>query len=170
MKRIALLAASLLLVGQGCKVGQQAEFKAQTPPAAQPAQPATPPTEPGQKAQPAQPAEPPSDAIKAEIEANAGVDVMVKLEAKVTITAGGTFSPATLTVKKGTKVTWTNAGSLPVWPASAPHPVHTDYPGFDAKTDLRNGESWSFTFDKTGSWNYHNHLNPSVTGTVIVTE
>lgn len=168
MKRLIAAASVFLLMGQGCRVGQQAEFKAETPPAAEPVIPATPPAEPGTGAQPAQPATPPADAIKAEIDVGAGA--MVKLEAKVAITADGTFAPATLTVKKGAKVTWTNEGDRPVWPASAPHPVHTDYPGFDAGTDLRKGDSWSFTFDKVGSWKYHNHLNPTVKGTVVVTE
>lgn len=168
MKRLIAAASVLLLMGQGCRVGQQPEFKAQTPPAAEPAAPATPPTAPGTGAQPAQPATPPADAIRVELDV--GTDAIIKLEAKVAITAGGTFAPATLTVKKGTKVTWTNEGNRPVWPASAPHPVHTDYPGFDAGTDLRKGDSWSFTFDKVGSWNYHNHLLPSTTGTIVVTE
>jgi len=160
MKKLVLLAASLMLVGAGCAVGQQAAFQAQTPPAAVPAQPATPPTEPGQPAQPAQPATPPSGQIQAQI----------GLKASVSITAGGTFSPAVITVKKGTTVTWTNTGSAQVWIASNPHPTHTDYPGFDSKAAIGTGESYSFTFNKVGSWGYHNHLNPTVMGTVIVTE
>jgi plastocyanin len=161
MKRLIAAASVLLLMGQGCP-GPVKAPPAETP-AAQPAVPAVPPTQPGAKAQPAQPAVP--DAMEKKEEG-----AMMAKEAAVTITAGGTFSPATLTVKKGAKVTWTNEGDRPVWPASAPHPVHTDYPGFDAKTDLRKGESWSFTFDKVGSWNYHNHLLPSTTGTIVVTE
>ena len=161
MKKLLLIAsASLLLVGAGCAVGQQAAFQAQTPPAAQPAQPATPPSEPGQKAQPAEPATPPSGGIQAELD----------LKASVSVTAGGAFSPAVITVKKGTTVTWTNTGSAQVWIASDPHPTHTDYPGFDSKAAIGTGETYSFTFDKVGSWGYHNHLNPTVKGTVIVTE
>ena len=57
-----------------------------------------------------------------------------------------------------------------VWIASDPHPVHTAYPGFDSHTDIGAGESFSFTFDKVGSWGYHNHLNSTVRGTVVVTE
>lgn len=161
MKRHLIAAASvLLLVGQGCAVGQQSGFEAQTPPAAEPAVPAVPPTEPGQPAQPAQPATPPSEDIKAEMD--------LSLKASASITAGGTFSPAVLTVKQGTTVTWTNAGSAKVWIASDPHPVHNAYPTFNSNTDIGAGESWSFTFDKKGSWGYHNHLNSIVKGTVIV--
>ncbi|HTK59608.1 MAG TPA: plastocyanin/azurin family copper-binding protein [Candidatus Baltobacteraceae bacterium] len=164
MKRLLSIASILLLVGAGCAVGQQADFQAQTPPAAEPAQPAQPATGTGTSAQPAQPANPPSDEIKAEIDAN------LSLRASVAINAGGAFSPATITVKKGTTVTWTNEGSAKVWIASDPHPVHDGYPGLDSGTDIGTGASYSFTFEKTGSWGYHNHLNPLVKGTVIVTE
>ncbi|MDP3934756.1 MAG: hypothetical protein Q8Q46_00815, partial [Candidatus Giovannonibacteria bacterium] len=70
----------------------------------------------------------------------------------------------------GGKVTWVNKSQSQIWPASNPHPIHTDYPGFDASRGLANGESYSFTFDKVGSWNYHNHLNPGMKGEVKVVE
>ncbi|MEK6824273.1 MAG: hypothetical protein AABY02_00300, partial [Nanoarchaeota archaeon] len=62
------------------------------------------------------------------------------------------------------------------------HPSHKNYPGsdiakcgtseastiFDACKGLAQGESYSFTFNEVGSWNYHDHLNPNLRGTVIV--
>ena len=60
--------------------------------------------------------------------------------------------------------------SSTAWPASAFHPTHEVYPGFDALKGINMGESYSFTFDKIGSWKYHNHLSPSVTGAIIVEE
>lgn len=78
------------------------------------------------------------------------------------------FNPATLEVNSGDTVTWTNTASGTVWPASDPHPTHTAYAGFDANKGLKNGESYSFTFNKVGSWSYHNHLSPSQKGTIIV--
>lgn len=78
------------------------------------------------------------------------------------------FSPATLRVKVGTTVVFKNEESEPMWVASNPHPIHTDYPGFDAKRGYAQGESYSFTFTKPGSWKYHNHLGPSEGGTIIV--
>ncbi len=78
------------------------------------------------------------------------------------------FSPATLSVKLGTKVTFKNESSLLMWVASNPHPTHTDYPGFDERASSATGESYSFTFDQKGSWGYHNHMNPSDGGTVVV--
>lgn len=90
--------------------------------------------------------------------------------ARVIINASGNFSPKTVTVKKGGIVTWVNQSPFEIWPASAPHPVHTNYPGFDAQKGIANGETYSFTFDKTGTWNYHNHLNVASTGVVEVVE
>ncbi len=172
MKIGKLLAAAsvLLLVGAGCPSGQQppAAGRSQVPPAelggqaepaqpAVPAQPATPPSATGTPAQPATPAEPAEPAAPPEV---AGKNV--------TYNAQGQFEPNVLTVKAGTTVTWKNMSASPLWVASNPHPVHTDLAGFDAKTDIRTGETWSFTFTKPGNWGYHNHLQPFTTGTVIV--
>lgn len=81
---------------------------------------------------------------------------------------GGRFAPSELKIKKGDTVTWTNRDSSQTWPASAIHPTHQAYPGFDALRGLNTGESYSFKFDKVGNWKYHDHLNPSVTGVIEV--
>ncbi len=85
----------------------------------------------------------------------------------VTYTDSG-FSPATVNVSKGTTVTFKNQSSANFWPASDPHPTHTNYPGFDAKKAIAPGSSYSFTFTKVGSWGYHNHFSPELKGRVIV--
>ncbi len=87
----------------------------------------------------------------------------------VNITSSG-FQPASITVKKGTSVTFVNDDTKPRWPASAPHPSHTDYPQFDPKQAIPPTDSWEFTFDKVGTWRYHDHLNPTQFGSVTVTE
>ena len=79
------------------------------------------------------------------------------------------FVPAAITIEKGDTVTWVNKESVFVWPASDPHPTHTVYPGFDAKRALATGETYSFTFDKIGTWGYHDHTNSAAKGTVTVT-
>ncbi len=86
---------------------------------------------------------------------------------EVTATSNN-FNPPTIIVSKGTTVTWkvTN-GTVQV--ASDPHPSHTGLPGFESG-ELKAGDSYSFTFDKIGSFGYHNHLNPSAIGTVNVRE
>lgn len=92
------------------------------------------------------------------------------------------FSPSTLTVKAGTKVTFKNNSSGDFWPASAMHPTHEKYPGssitkcgtsaattiFDACAGVAQGASWAFTFKEKGSWGYHDHLNASHYGKVVV--
>ena len=88
----------------------------------------------------------------------------------VVIDESGKFSPREIKIKKGGKVTWVNKSQNRVWPASNPHPIHTDYSGFDALHGLATGESYSFTFEKVGSWGYHDHFNPSTRGEVKVVE
>src|SRR3990167_7304334 len=88
---------------------------------------------------------------------------------QVTINSNG-FSPASLTVKKGTKVTFKNSDTKTHWPASAPHPTHTDYLELDPLQAIAAGGTWEFTFTKVGTWKYHDHLNPTQFGTIVVTE
>ena len=78
------------------------------------------------------------------------------------------FHPQTLTIDAGDRVEFENTSSDDAWPASNVHPTHLLYPGFDAKKPLLPGDSYSFTFTKTGSWGYHNHLVPDVQGTIVV--
>lgn len=82
----------------------------------------------------------------------------------------GSFSPAELRIGKGTKVIFKNVDAAPHWPASGPHPQHTNYPEFDPKAEVAAGASWSFTFDKVGTWPFHDHLNSSVRGKITVVD
>ena len=85
----------------------------------------------------------------------------------VTYTDSG-FSPSTLTIKKGETATFKNMTPGNMWVASSPHPAHTDYPEFDAKREVAPGETYQFTFAKTGNWKYHNHVNLGKYGTIVV--
>ncbi len=78
------------------------------------------------------------------------------------------FSPANLTTKVGDTVTWQNNSSKMMWVASNPHPTHTGLTGFDALQGTEEGQSYLFTFTKTGTFDYHNHLSPKEGGTIIV--
>jgi plastocyanin len=80
------------------------------------------------------------------------------------------YSPAEVTIKKGQTVTFKNSSTKTMWPASAPHPTHTDYAAFDPKKAIAMGESWSFTFDQVGAWAFHDHLNSTKFGKITVTE
>lgn len=78
------------------------------------------------------------------------------------------FTPSMVNIAAGTTVTFTNNGQALHWPASDPHPVHTGLPGFDAKRGLSTGETYSYTFDKPGTFGMHDHLNASLKGSVVV--
>lgn len=98
----------------------------------------------------------------------------------VNYTSAG-FVPKTVNINKGDTVTWVNQTSHGMWVASASHPTHTVYDGtslaqhcntsasapFD---QCKSGSTYSFKFDKAGSWNYHDHTNSSMFGTVVVSE
>lgn len=79
------------------------------------------------------------------------------------------FSPSTITVKKGESITWTNKDSAPHTATSNPHPIHTDLPELSSGVLQKDGE-YTFTFTKTGTFGYHCHIHPSMLGTIIVTE
>ncbi len=70
------------------------------------------------------------------------------------------YTPATITVKKGTTVTWTNQDSMQ-------HDVSADGGAFKSEL-LAKDESFSFTFDEVGTFKYHCTPHPNMIGTVIV--
>jgi len=87
--------------------------------------------------------------------------------ATVQITADG-FEPATLSVAPGTTVTWVNADDAPHQVASNPHPEHTDLSGLDSSQPIAAEQSYSFTFNETGTFGYHDHLQPTTNGMITV--
>lgn len=80
------------------------------------------------------------------------------------------YEPSEVTIKKGTTVVFTNKSPDWRWPASNLHPTHDIYPEFDPKEPVAPEGSWSFQFDKSGSWRMHDHLAPYITGTITVEE
>jgi amicyanin len=73
------------------------------------------------------------------------------------------FSPANITVKKGTTVTWTNNDSVG-------HNVIADSGKGPNSQILQKGQTYSFTYDTAGTFSYHCGVHPSMKGTVTVTE
>ena len=74
------------------------------------------------------------------------------------------FSPADITVKKGTTVTWTNKDSTT-------HTVtETDSQTGPDSGDVASVKSYSFTFDTAGTFHYHCSIHTEMVGTVTVTE
>ncbi len=91
-------------------------------------------------------------------------------KSQMTVTYNGkSFSPSTITIRKGDTVTFVNQSTGKMNVASDPHPTHTDYPEFDqTKSSQIGSKTYTFTFQKVGTWGYHNHDNPSAKGKVIV--
>lgn len=80
----------------------------------------------------------------------------------------GFFSAPEITVPVGATVGFVNLSLGKMWIASNPHPVHTDLHGFDAGRAYGLEEIYEYTFTKPGTFGYHNHMNPSIGGTIIV--
>jgi plastocyanin len=78
------------------------------------------------------------------------------------------FAPKKISVAQGQKVRFVNKSSSNMWVASDVHPSHKIMPEFDNKESIGNGESYEFTFTKSGAWTYHNHINPNDVGTITV--
>lgn len=93
-------------------------------------------------------------------------EMMKKEEYTVKITATG-FSPKTLTIKAGETVTWMNDDNAVHNVNSAPHPAHTDYQPLNLGSIQPSG-SKSLTFPVAGTYKYHDHLNPTLFGSITV--
>lgn len=85
----------------------------------------------------------------------------------IVLTEGG-YSPEIITIQQGETVAFENRTSIAHVPASDPHPTHSDLPEFDAVEPVAPGDVYTFTFTQVGEWGYHDHLNPSLTGTIVV--
>lgn len=75
------------------------------------------------------------------------------------------FDPGTMTVKVGTSVTWMNS-------TSSPHTVTSDAgapASFDSGTINASSGSFSFTFTKPGTYNYHCAIHSYMHATIVVT-
>jgi plastocyanin len=73
------------------------------------------------------------------------------------------FTPSQITVAKGGTVTWTNNDTVA-------HTVTDDLSnvGGPASGNIEPGSTYSFRFNKTGSFQYHCSLHSSMRGTIVV--
>lgn len=71
------------------------------------------------------------------------------------------FDPASITVKVGTSITWTNEDS-------APHTITGDKGEWDSG-QIGQGQTYTHKFDQAGTYAYHCAVHPKMTGTVVVT-
>ena len=70
------------------------------------------------------------------------------------------FAPTPLTVKAGSTVTWTNMDD-------EPHAVVSDT-GLFKSGGMDTNESFSFKFDKPGTYHFTCSIHPRMVGTVVV--
>jgi plastocyanin len=77
--------------------------------------------------------------------------------------AGMMFYPTTLTVSKGTTVTWQNNDAIT-------HTSTSDAPGIWDTGDITSNSSKTVTFNTAGTFRYHciYHVNMGMRGTIIV--
>jgi len=85
----------------------------------------------------------------------------------VKISSSG-FSPQNITIAVGESVTWLNEDTENHQIQSAVHPTHRLYPPLNTVGLLKPGEKKSLSFPTAGTYKYHDHLNPSLTGSVTV--
>jgi len=76
------------------------------------------------------------------------------------------FVPATIEVGAGAMIHFVNESDTEMWVASDNHPAHTDLPTFD---QFKPGDMFMYVFEEPGTWEYHDHLQPSFGGSVTVT-
>ena len=70
------------------------------------------------------------------------------------------FSPTPLTIKAGSTVTWTNMDD-------EPHTAVSDT-GLFKSGGMDTNDSFSFKFDKPGTYHYTCTIHPRMTGTIVV--
>jgi len=71
------------------------------------------------------------------------------------------FTPATLTVKAGTTVTWTNQDDIP-------HGIGSANNAFPKSKALDTDDSYSFTFATPGTYQFFCYLHPKMVGSIVV--
>ena len=71
-----------------------------------------------------------------------------------------TFNPATVTVKAGTTVTWSNKDDIP-------HGIAAVNKSFKSKA-MDTDDAYSFTFTTPGTYDYFCYIHPHMTGKIVV--
>lgn len=94
-------------------------------------------------------------------------EAMMEEKSVVKITSSG-FSPKNITIKVGGSVSWENEDSEDHAVNSAVHPTHTLFPILNQVGLIKPEGTKSLKFTSAGTFKYHDHLNPSLIGTVTV--
>lgn len=125
-----------------------------------------------------QPANPQGDAM-------AAVEVTASAQTSTTVTyTDAGFTPAKVFIKKGDAVQFINKSTHTMWVGVDDHPTHTEYDGtstkehcaagknlngsFDQCVGSSPGTTYTYTFTKAGTFDYHNHTASKDSGSVVV--
>jgi plastocyanin len=93
----------------------------------------------------------------------AGTAAAAPVAGNAVVIKGFAFAPAALTVSVGTTVTWTNQDS-------DAHTVTSDASGGPLNSKaMGTGDTFSYTFTRTGTFKYLCTIHPFMTATVTVT-
>jgi plastocyanin len=88
--------------------------------------------------------------------------------ARVTVMATG-FQPSELAVKTGTKVVWTNEDTKGHSVGANPYPSHDSLRALVSPI-LSQDQTYTYTFDKAGTYYYHDDQNPTLNAKIVVTD
>ncbi|MDP2720316.1 MAG: cupredoxin family copper-binding protein [Dehalococcoidia bacterium] len=86
--------------------------------------------------------------------------VTTDLQEVMVVINGFAFKPPILNIKQGTTVTWRNEDSVG-------HNVTTDDNSFKSET-LSRDQTFTYTFEKSGTFSYTCTIHPRMTGKIIV--
>ncbi len=85
------------------------------------------------------------------------------LSGKVTVVIEGfSYNPESVTIERGTRVTWENQQSVT-------HTVTSEDGLFDS-VDIGQSESYSYTFEEPGTYKYYCTIHPSMEGEIVVVD
>jgi len=90
----------------------------------------------------------------------AGIGIAQAQEAKAVVMKNFDFSPMSITIKAGTSVTWKNLDG-------EPHTV-TSVDGLFRSGALDQNDSFTFKFDKPGTYKYLCSIHPRMMASVVV--
>ena len=99
---------------------------------------------------------------------DSGATESAAMEKNVVKISSSGFLPKDITIKAGEEVTWVNEDSIDHQVNSVVHPTHQVYPPLNTVNLLKSGEKESLSFPDTGVYKYHDHLNPTLFGSVTV--
>lgn len=80
------------------------------------------------------------------------------------------YVPDWMDIEIGSRIAFKNVSDIPMWTASDPHPVHSDFSAFDARRPYLSGETYVYQFNDLGTFGFHNHEKSNHRGIIRVAD